>query len=314
MLELYAIIDRIAAGNINVFVSGETGVGKELVAERVHEKSRRHGKPFLRLNCAAVAESLLEAELFGYERGAFTGATHAKPGLLEIANGGTFFLDEVGEMPLALQAKMLRALESQQVMRVGGLSPRAIDVRFVAATNRNIEDQVRQGRFREDLYFRLNGAFLAVPPLRERVSEIEPLAQEFIRATCEDLGRVPVPTLTPESLLMLQRYGWPGNVRELKNFIERAVLVATGAELSPEHFPLQRMASTLPLHRIGHASSPPAGEPLPAESAGSERDRILAALAECGGNQSRAAKVLGISRTTLVARLSGYGVPRPRKP
>jgi transcriptional regulator with PAS, ATPase and Fis domain len=302
-----------------VFVSGETGVGKELVAERVHEKSRRHGKPFLRLNCAAVAESLLEAELFGYERGAFTGATQAKPGLLEIANGGTFFLDEVGEMPLALQAKMLRALESQQVMRVGGLSPRTIDVRFVAATNRDIDDQVRQGRFREDLYFRLNGAFLAVPPLRERVSEIEPLAEEFIRATCEDLGRVPVPSLRPESLLMLQSYAWPGNVRELKNFIERAVLVATGAELSPEHFPVQRMASTLPLHRIGPASTPPAaeplpGEPLPPESARSERDRILAALAECGGNQSRAAKLLGISRTTLVARLSDYGVPRPRKP
>jgi DNA-binding NtrC family response regulator len=148
------------------------------------------------------------------------------------------------------------------------------------------------------------------------VREIEPLAQEFIRATCEDLGRVPTPALRPESLLMLQSYAWPGNVRELKNFIERAVLVATGAELSPEHFPVQRMASTLPLHRIGHASSlpgPGAGHPA-AESAGSERDRILAALAECGGNQSRAAKVLGISRTTLVARLSGYGVPRPRKP
>jgi transcriptional regulator with PAS, ATPase and Fis domain len=318
MLALYELIDRIAVGNINVFVSGETGVGKELVAERIHERSRRHAKPFLRLNCAAVAESLLEAELFGYERGAFTGATHAKPGLLEAANGGTFFLDEVGEMPLPLQAKMLRALESQQVMRVGGLSPRTIDVRFVAATNRPIEDQVRQGRFRADLYFRLNGAFVAVPPLRERVSEIEPLAQEFIRATCEDLGRVPTPALRPESLLMLQSYAWPGNVRELKNFIERAVLVATGAELSPEHFPVQRMASTLPLHRIGDASSTaPAtrasAEPA-IESAGSERDRILAALAECGGNQSRAAKVLGISRTTLVARLSDYGVPRPRKP
>jgi DNA-binding NtrC family response regulator len=209
---------------------------------------------------------------------------------------------------------MLRALESQQVMRVGGLSPRTIDVRFVAATNRDIEDQVRQGRFREDLYFRLNGAFLAVPPLRERVSEIEPLAHEFIRATCEDLGRVPSPALRPESLLMLQSYAWPGNVRELKNFIERAVLVAPGAELLPEHFPVQRMASTLPLHRIGPPSSPPPSESVPPESASSERERILAALAECGGNQSRAAKVLGISRTTLVARLSDYGVPRPRKP
>jgi two-component system response regulator AtoC len=309
MLELYALVDRIAAGNINLLIMGETGVGKELVAERLHERSRRRGKPFLRLNCAAVAESLLEAELFGYERGAFTGATQAKPGLLEVVDGGTLLLDEVGEMPLSLQAKMLRALESQQVLRVGGLAPRTIDVRFVAATNRNLEEQVRLGRFREDLYFRLNGALVVVPPLRERASEIEPLAAEFIRATCLDLARRPVPTLRPESLHMLRAYAWPGNVRELKNFIERAVLVAPGAELLPEHFPIQRMASTLPLHRIGPESMPP-----PSPGADPERERILGVLSECGGNQSRAAKVLGISRTTLVARLNEYGIPRPRKP
>jgi two-component system, NtrC family, response regulator AtoC len=316
MHALYALVDRIAAGNINVLVVGETGVGKELVAERLHDQSRRRAKPFLRLNCAAVAESLLEAELFGYERGAFTGATQAKPGLLEVAQGGTFFLDEVGEMPLALQAKMLRALESHQVMRVGGLSPRTIDVRFVAATNRNLEEQVRLGGFREDLFFRLNGALIVVPPLRERASEIGPLAQEFIRATCDDLARRTAPTLRPEALLMLQSYAWPGNVRELRNFIERAVLVAPGEELAPEHFPVQRMASTLPLHRIGSEASPPSPDsrPPPASEGGSEREHILAVLAQCGGNQSRAAKELGISRTTLVARLNDYRVPRPRKP
>ena len=326
MHELYALVDRIAAGNINVLVTGETGVGKELVAERLHERSRRRDKPFLRLNCAAVAEPLLEAELFGYERGAFTGATQAKPGLLEVVNGGTFFLDEVGEMPLALQAKMLRALEAQQIMRVGGLSPRPIDARFVAATNRDLEEQVRTGRFREDLYFRLNGAHVWVPPLRERVSEIEPLAEVFIKATCDDLARRPLPKLRPEALRMLQSYAWPGNVRELKNFIERAVLVAPGTELLPEHLPVQRMASTLPLHRIGsepapppshshaHSHSPTVPPPPPGSSFDEERERILAVLAECGGNQSRAAKALGISRTTLVARLDGYGVPRPRKP
>jgi len=312
MHALYALVDRIAVGSINVLVLGETGAGKELVAERVHEQSRRRGKPFLRLNCAAVAESLLEAELFGYERGAFTGATQAKPGLLETVDGGTLFFDEVGEMPLTLQAKMLRALESQQVLRVGGLSPRTIDVRFVSATNRDLEDRVRLGRFREDLFFRLNGAMVVVPPLRARVSEIEPLAKEFIRATCIDLGRRPALTLTPESLLMLQSYAWPGNVRELKNFIERAVLVAPGLELLPEHFPIQRLASALPLHRIGPESQPP---PPPSTASGDpERDRILGVLAECGGNQSRAAKALGISRTTLVARLNDYGIPRPRKP
>ncbi len=319
MHELYGLVDRIAVGNINVLVVGETGVGKELVAERVHERSRRRARPFLRLNCAAVAESLLEAELFGYERGAFTGATQAKPGLLEAVDGGTLFLDEVGEMPLAVQAKMLRALESQQVLRVGGLSPRAIDVRFVAATNRDLQEQVRLGRFREDLYFRLNGALVAVPPLRERTSEIEPLAKEFIRATCADLGR-PLVALRPESLLMLQRYPWPGNVRELKNFVERAVLVTPGGEILPEHFPIQRMASTLPLNRIDHESVPPpalrgADQTMPPPPAADpERDRILAVLAECGGNQSRAAKVLGISRTTLVTRLNAYGIPRPRRP
>ena len=316
MHALYALVDRIAAGNINLLIIGETGAGKELVAERLHHRSRRHARPFLRLNCAAVAESLLEAELFGYERGAFTGATQAKPGLLEAADGGTFFLDEVGEMPLTLQAKMLRALESQQVLRVGSLSPRAIDVRFVAATNRNLEKQVHLGLFREDLYFRLNGATVIVPPLRERVGEIGPLAAEFIRATSEDLGRRPAPTLRPEALLMLQGYAWPGNVRELKNFIERAVLVAPGDELLPEHFPIQRIASTLHLHRIGLQTLPPPAPPAPPASGGTdaERERILAVLADCGGNQSRAAKELGISRTTLVTRLDGYGVPRPRKP
>jgi transcriptional regulator with PAS, ATPase and Fis domain len=312
MHELYALVDRIAVGSIHLLIMGETGVGKELVAERLHERSRRRAKPFLRLNCAAVAESLLEAELFGFERGAFTGATQAKPGLLEVVDGGTLLLDEVGEMPLSLQAKMLRALESQQVLRVGGLAPRSIDVRFVAATNRNLEEQVRLGRFREDLYFRLNGALVVVPPLRERVSEIEPLAEEFIRATCVDLARRPAPTLRPESLLMLQAYAWPGNVRELKNFIERAVLVAPGAEILPEHFPIQRMASTLPLQRIGPESLPPPSPP--ASGTDPERERILGVLAECGGNQSRAAKALGISRTTLVARLNDYGIPRPRKP
>jgi transcriptional regulator with GAF, ATPase, and Fis domain len=327
MHAVYELVDRVAVGNINVLIVGETGVGKELIAERVHEQSRRRTRPFLRLNCAALAESLLEAELFGFERGAFTGAVQAKPGLLEAVNGGTLFLDEVGEMPLALQAKMLRVLESQQVLRVGGLAPRAVDVRFVAATNLDLEEQVRVGRFREDLYYRLNGALIAVPPLRERASEIEPLATEFIREACEDLGRSPL-TLTRESLLVLHGYTWPGNVRELKNFIERAVLVASGNEVLSEHFPLQRMASTLPLHRLQSTSMPPPSLPPSAPTVASnvpfgpspgapgsdpERERILAVLAECGGNQSRAAKVLGISRTTLVARLDDYGIPRPRK-
>jgi transcriptional regulator with GAF, ATPase, and Fis domain len=321
MRAVYTLVDRMAVGNINVLIVGETGVGKELIAERVHEKSRRRARPFLCLNCAALAESLLEAELFGYERGAFTGATQAKPGLLEAVSGGTLFLDEIGEMPLTIQAKMLRAIQSQQVLRVGGLAPRPVDVRFVAATNRDLEEQVRLGRFREDLYYRLNGALVAVPPLRERMSEIKPLATEFIRETSEHLGRSPL-TLTRESLLVLHGYTWPGNVRELKNVIERAVLIASGKnKLLPEHFPIERMASSLPLRPIDSASIPPPSLPAPAMAAAAppsgsldpERERILAVLAECGGNQSRAARVLGISRSTLVARLDDYGIPRPRK-
>ncbi len=324
MKELYAVVDRIAAGAINVLVLGETGVGKELIAERVHGRSSRAAMPFLRLNCAALPEALLEAELFGYERGAFTGATAAKAGLLETADGGTIFLDEIGEMPVHVQAKLLRVLETRQVRRVGGLRPRDIDVRFVAATNRAIETEVTAGRFREDLYFRLNAATILVPPLRERVSEIEPLATMFLRSARREPASGPLLVLDRSAVRLLEEYPWPGNVRELKNLIERAALLATGTEILPEHFPIAQMASRIPVRSLARgaptgqapASStepPPSLAPGPGSS-DPERARILEVLAECAGNQSRAAKVLGIARSTLVARLDSYGVPRPRKP
>jgi DNA-binding NtrC family response regulator len=303
MRDLYAYVDRVAPGNIAVLISGETGVGKELVAERLHRSSPRRNKPFVRLNCAAFADSLLESELFGFERGAFTGAAHAKAGLLESADGGTVFLDEIGEMPLAVQAKVLRVIESKEVTRVGALSPRALDVRFVAATNRNLLGEIGAGRFREDLYFRLNAVTIAVPPLRERTDELPALATAFIARACADLGRTTVPELSDGALHLFQRYRWPGNVRELRNFIERAVLVVDGGALRPEHFPLGQMAATLPVQRLGAGPS----------SDGSERERIMTVMAACGGNQSRAAKQLGIARSTLVARLDEYGVTRPRK-
>ena len=318
MRELYTMVERFAAGSINVLVEGETGVGKELVAARVHESSSRRDRPFLKLNCAALTESLLEGELFGYERGAFTGAHQAKAGLLESANGGTVFLDEIGELSLPSQAKILRVLESREVLRVGALKPRAIDVRFVSATNRPLEAEVRAGRFREDLYFRLNGGLVHLPPLRERTSEIVPLANAFLQNACRNLGRARAPSLGGNTISLLERYVWPGNVRQLRNFIERAVLLAAGPELLPEHFPLAQMAAALPHQRLPHAEHSPDVRPLPEAPASvpadAERQRILDVLSECGGNQSRAAKALNMARSTLVARLDSYAVPRPRKP
>ncbi len=322
MRELYAMVERLAGGAINVLVEGETGVGKELVAARVHASSSRRKQAFLKLNCAALSEPLLEGELFGYERGAFTGAHQAKAGLLESANGGTVFLDEIGELSLHAQAKLLRVLESREVLRVGALKPRAIDVRFVSATNRPLDAEVRAGRFREDLYFRLNGGLVAVPPLRARTCEIVPLANAFAEAACRRMGRAVSPPLALNTVSLLERFAWPGNVRQLKNFVERAVLLASGPELLPEHFPLAQMAATLPARALTHpgeptphVGAPAAPETIPPTAPQDpERERILEVLSECGGNQSRAAKVLGMARSTLVLRLDSYAVPRPRKP
>jgi two-component system, NtrC family, response regulator AtoC len=314
MRELYAMVDRIAMGSINVVVQGETGVGKELVAEMLHHRSSRGHGPFVCLNCATLSEPLLEAELFGYERGAFTGALQSKMGLLEAAHGGTIFLDEVGEMPVSLQAKLLRVMESQQLLRVGAVRPRDVDVRFVAATNRNLEAAVREGTFRQDLYFRLNGAKVLVPPLRERAEEVGPLARAFAERSARELGRAGPPELAPEVERMLLAYSWPGNVRELKNFIERAVLLCDGPALLPEHFPLAQMAEAFPVPCATEAPEAVGVAPWSGTSGHDvERERILRVLRDCGGNQSRAAKVLGIARSTLVLRLDQYGVPRPRK-
>jgi len=290
MQRVHALADRAAAGSINLLILGETGAGKEVLARRVHRLSPRAGRPFVCVNCAALSEALLESELFGHERGAFTGATQAKPGLLETAPGGTVFLDEVGELPAALQAKLLRVIETRELTRVGSVRPRRIDVRFIAATNRDLEAEVSRGSFRRDLYFRLNGMTLSLPPLRARPREIPALCRLFLRELAPAAGRKTPPRLTAEALAQLCAHPWPGNVRELRNAIERALLLAPGDELGVEHLP---------------AAAPPA----PAD----ERERILAALEACAGNQSRAARQLGISRKVLLARLDAWGVKRPRK-
>jgi two-component system response regulator AtoC len=326
MQRIQRLAARAAAGTINVLITGETGVGKELLAETVHRLSPRKDGPYVCLNCAALSETLLESELFGHERGAFTGAVQAKLGLIETAAAGTLFLDEVGELPLTTQAKLLRVLETREVARLGSVKPRRIDVRFIAATNRDLEAEVARGGFRRDLYFRLNGITLTIPPLRERVGEIRRLAETFVRQICRELGR-PEPLLPRTVIDLLEAYAWPGNIRELKNVMERAVLLCTGVTIEPDHLPVEKLASGTP--------TTPA---MPAENGGGggngsgsltgvtarrsdgttdpgsgERQRILDALAACAGNQSRAAKMLGIPRRTFVAKLDTHRIPRPKK-
>jgi DNA-binding NtrC family response regulator len=350
------LIGRIAASTISVLILGETGVGKEVLAEMVHRRSPRASKPFLRLNCAALSDSLLESELFGHERGAFTGAVAQKRGLLETADGGTVFLDEVGEMPLSTQVKLLRVIEERMVTRVGGLSPKSLDVRFVAATNRDLEAEVARGTFRQDLFFRLNGISIVVPPLRERQGEIAQLAQTFIAAASRDRPRPP--RLSRDALARLVSYSWPGNIRELRNVIERAVLLAEDGEIAPRHLPLEKMSAPVTARVPSRSTAPPASArssapgvfpvspaakvlspegrtdawpvvpdptqppPPPAsasapalkdELAALERQRILDALERCTWNQTRAARMLGMSRGVLMARLDQYGIARPRK-
>jgi DNA-binding NtrC family response regulator len=318
MQRLYRLVERVAAGNVSVLLLGETGVGKEVVAEAVHRLSPRAKQPFLRLNCAAFTETLLESELFGYEKGAFSGAAQTKPGLLETAQGGTVFLDEVGEMPLSLQAKLLRVIEERRVMRVGGLKDRPIDVRFVAATNRDLSAEIVAGRFRQDLYYRLDGISLVIPPLRDRRGEIEELARLFIaRATPE--GTRP-PQLTPAALELLRAYEWPGNIRELRNVIERAVLLSVDGVIAPEQLPVDKMRAGFvrvapPAVAAASAPVPVALQPEPPRGDDDgERQRVIEALQQCAGNQTHAARLLGISRGTLLARLNAYNLPRPRKP
>ncbi|HET6582586.1 MAG TPA: sigma 54-interacting transcriptional regulator [Nannocystaceae bacterium] len=324
MERIYKLARRIASSQINVLLLGETGVGKEVMARTIHSFSARASKAFLGLNCSTLSETLFESELFGYEKGAFTGAQQNKPGLIETADGGTVFLDEVGEMPLSTQAKLLRVIEERQVMRVGSLRPREVDVRFIAATNQNLDKEIEQGNFREDLFYRLNGISLVIPPLRDRTTEIPALARTFIAEACKQAGFGAQPVLSREALDWMQRHAWPGNIRELRNAINRAVLLATGGFIQPEHMrteayaPRSGRGSGRPVSAEAPAAAPPppvvpvapSGHGDPDEE---ERQRILAALAACGGNQTRAAKLLGIARRTLTSKLGKLGLPRPRK-
>jgi two-component system nitrogen regulation response regulator GlnG len=324
MQRVFKLVGTVATSDVTVLIQGETGTGKELVARAVHLHSRRLGKPFVPVNCAAVPKDLLESELFGHERGAFTGAVATRRGKFEQAHGGTLFLDEVGEMAPALQTKILRILQERVTERVGGEQTIPVDVRIVAATNQDLAAAVRERRFREDLFYRLNVVTIPLPPLRERMEDVPFLVAHFLRAAAEEGGPEP-PGVSPEAMDLLMGYAWPGNVRELENVIARATVFARGAAILPEHLPealrgggTEGRVSGQPLEKplrgllaaLGTARDGSLYEHVLAEV---EKPLLEAVLARCGGNQLRAATILGINRNTLRKKLRALGIEGGRE-
>jgi Nif-specific regulatory protein len=307
MTELKERISLIAETHANVLIRGESGCGKELIARSIHSMSPRKDAPFVCINCAALNESLLESELFGHEKGAFTGAVDRKIGRFEQADGGTLFLDEVGEMSLSIQAKFLRVLEGYAFERIGGRKPIQVNVRIVAATNRDLEEAVEDGDFRKDLYFRLQVAEITASPLRERRDDIELLANAFLKKFVEKTGRV-IKGFTEEAMQLLREYNWPGNVRELQNTIERTVILCRNEVVR---------ASDVQLSSLGSRPTPPVvdrgtpGEYREVSMADIEQEHILKTLEHTGWNKSKSAQILGIERSTLDRKLKRYHVPRP---
>jgi two-component system, NtrC family, response regulator AtoC len=308
MSRVFALLERIAVSALPVLITGETGVGKENAAYAVHHWSKRTG-PFIAVNCAAIGpESLVESELFGHERGAFTGATSAKAGLFESAAGGTVFLDEVGELPASVQAKLLRALETRRITRIGETREREIDVRIVAATNRALEVEVSEERFRRDLYFRLGGATVVLPPLRDRRCEIPVLAHQFLVAACAGAAR-DVMTITPAAMQVLLTHSWPGNVRELKNTIDYVVAAAPDDRVEPIDLPERLGGGSIAPAEAPAATTPTSGgqfRPIAEELKELERRRMAEALAAAGGVKTRAASLIEMPIRTFTLKLKQY--------
>lgn len=301
MLRVYDLISRVADTPASVLISGESGTGKELVARALHDQSERKHAPFVPINCAAVPAQLLESELFGHEKGAFTDARQARQGLFQRANQGTLFLDEIGEMPPEMQVKLLRVLQERKVRAVGSTQEKEVDVRVVAATHRDLETEIEEGRFREDLYYRLNVVQLALPPLRARGNDILLLANEFIQESARRLGRE-VQGLSAEAAELLLAFDWPGNVRQLQNCIERAVTLARFDTLTPEDLPEKIRGYTSAGTASGIQLDPEHVQPLEVI----ERRYIEQVLQFCDNNKSQAARLLGVDRRTLYRKLDSY--------
>ena len=317
MREVMRLVERVAPSDASVLLTGESGTGKELVAHAIHRLSKRAEGSFIDLNCAAIQESLLESELFGHEAGAFSGAKGRKLGLWELADNGTIFLDEVTELPAQLQSKLLRAIETNSFYRVGAVRKVQVNVRIIAATNRDVNEVVSDGRFRSDLLYRINGFQISLPPLRERAEDIEPLCNHLLKK----LGGANPPQLSPESLSALRTYHWPGNVRQLRNTLERATLLANDSRITPQELPPEianpspAFAATAPVSAsaansaapVASVGAPPGTTPPLREV---ERQQILAALEQTGWHRGKTAEILGISPSTLYRRLRDYNLTR----
>ncbi|MCM2277303.1 MAG: sigma-54 dependent transcriptional regulator [Oligoflexia bacterium] len=314
MQEIFKVISKIAASPSTVLVWGESGTGKELVAFEIHRNSDRAGKPFIKINCAAIPATLIESELFGYERGAFTGAVGSKPGRFELAHEGTLFLDEVAEMPMEMQVKLLRVLQEQEFERVGGVNTIKVDVRIITATNKDLDAEVKAGRFREDLFYRLNVVPIHLPALRERKEDVDLLVRFFLQQFNTKLRKA-ITGLTAETLQALRLYPWPGNIRQLENVLERMVLMSDGSVLGFDDLPEEVAAASgiVPGTAIetGAESSPSTlKEIVKKQTQSIERELIEKALEETGGNVTRAAEKLGLSRKGLQLKLKELGIRR----
>ncbi len=301
MIALLEKVAMVAPSEATVLITGESGTGKELIAEAIHQNSPRRERPMVKVNCAALPDTLLESELFGHEKGAFTGALQSRQGRFQMADRSSIFLDEIGEMAPATQAKILRALQEGEIEPLGSSRTIRVDVRVIAATNKNLAEEIADGHFRQDLYYRLNVMHLAVPPLRERREDIPLLADFFLKKYAEK-NRVVIKGFTPRAMDILMRHEWPGNVRELENLVERAVILARGDVVTPDEFPaaLAGVESAVP---EDHAAAPTART-----IKDMEREMIVRTLEETGGNRTRTAEILGISRRTLQLKLKAYGI------
>lgn len=298
MQQLFEMIQSVAATDAPVMIYGQSGTGKEMVARAIHWASPRECKPFIKVNCAALNENLLESELFGHVKGAYTGADRSRIGRFEAANGGSIFLDEIGDIPISTQVKLLRVLEEREIERVGDQTPIKVDVRIITATNKNLDDLIAQGRFREDLYFRINVFPLSIPPLKDRPEDIPIIIQHFLEQHNQKSGKK-IMGLSPEAVARLSAYAWPGNVRELRNAIEYALVLCQGAQINSHHLPQKIAAEAI-------CPSPP--EALPVR----ERDELIRVLREVGGNQSAAARMLGVSRVTVWKRMKKHHIDLTR--